>query len=64
MSLDQYVDYLMTETNVAAAVANGDEASEIRTWCATTFAPAFTSALPVEFDTWFAVVRPRGSRSD
>ena len=59
MSLDWYVDYLMTETNIAAAVARGEAASHIRTWCAAQFAPTFTRALPVEFDAWFAVMRPR-----
>ena len=59
MSLDQYVAYLMTETNIAAAVARGEAASHIRNWCAAKFAPTFTRALPVEFDAWFAVMRPR-----
>ena len=58
MRLDQYIGYLMTETNIAAAVARGEAASGIRNWCAAKFAPTFTRALPVEFDAWFAVMRP------
>ncbi len=64
MGLDRYVDYLMTETNVAAAVLRGENASAIRTWCATTFAPTFATPLPVEFDTWYAVMRPRAACVD
>jgi ubiquinone/menaquinone biosynthesis C-methylase UbiE len=34
-----YVDYMMTETNVAAAVRNGVPQSEIKSWCTKTVAP-------------------------
>jgi SAM-dependent methyltransferase len=34
-----YVDYMMTETNVAAAVRRGVPDSEIKSWCAETLAP-------------------------
>ena len=34
-----YLDYVMTETNVAAAVRRGVSQSEIRAWCAETLAP-------------------------
>jgi SAM-dependent methyltransferase len=36
---DRYLDYMMTETNVAAAVRSGVPLSEIRSWCAETLAP-------------------------
>ena len=36
-----YVDYAMTETNVAAAVRAGVEEESIREWCRTTLAPVF-----------------------
>ena len=36
-----YVDYAMTETNVALAVANGTPAAEIRAWCEASVAAAF-----------------------
>ena len=36
---DFYLDYVLTETNVAAAVRRGVSQSEIRAWCAETLAP-------------------------
>jgi SAM-dependent methyltransferase len=39
-----YLDYVMTETNVAAAVRNGVPQSEIRSWCAETLAPVWNGA--------------------
>jgi SAM-dependent methyltransferase len=41
---DVYLDYVMTETNVAAAVRNGLPYSEIRSWCAATLAPVWNSS--------------------
>ena len=37
-----YVDYVLTETNVAAAVRNGIAHSEIKTWCAETLATVWS----------------------
>jgi SAM-dependent methyltransferase len=39
-----YVDYMMTETNVAAAVRSGVPRSEIKDWCAETLAPVWSGA--------------------
>ncbi len=39
-----YLDYVMTETNVAAAVRSGVPQSEIRSWCAQTLAPVWNGA--------------------
>ena len=36
-----YLDYVMTETNVACAVRNGVPPEEIRAWCEDTLAPVF-----------------------
>jgi SAM-dependent methyltransferase len=36
-----YLNYMMTETNVAEAIANGTPSDEIRAWCAATLAPVF-----------------------
>jgi len=36
-----YLDYVMTETNVARAVRDGVPAAAIRAWCAGTLAPVF-----------------------
>jgi len=58
MDLDAYLDYLMTETNVSAAVARGEDRAAIRAWAATMFAPAFAQSRPIEFDAWYAVAVP------
>lgn len=42
MSPDSYLDYMMTETNVAAARRTGILRSEIRSWCAGTLAPIWS----------------------
>jgi SAM-dependent methyltransferase len=39
---DFFLDYVMTETNVASALRRGVPASEIRSWCAATLAPLWT----------------------
>ncbi len=37
-----YVDYIMTETNISNAVAQGAVEAEIRTWCESSLAPVFS----------------------
>ena len=50
-----YLDYMMTETNVAAAVRRGAGASEIRSWCAGTLGPIWgASERTVLFRGYFA----------
>jgi SAM-dependent methyltransferase len=39
-----YLDYVMTETNVAAAVRSGVPQSEIKSWCGGTLAPVWNGA--------------------
>ena len=39
---DFYLDYMMTETNIAAAVRNGMPHSEIKSWCAETLAAVWS----------------------
>lgn len=58
MSLEAYVDYLMTETNVSAAMSRGEDRTAIRAWIAAVFAPAFVRRRSVDFDAWYAVVAP------
>jgi hypothetical protein len=58
MDADDYVRYLMTETNVAQAIADGEATSDIESWCIETFSAVFAGPLPIEFDCWFAVVQP------
>ena len=41
MTLTSYVDYMMTETNVAACVRGGVPQSEIKSWCAKTLVPVW-----------------------
>jgi SAM-dependent methyltransferase len=50
-----YVDYIMTETNVAAAVRRGKSEAEIRCWCEMTLAPVWQGEPhDVLFDCYFA----------
>lgn len=58
MSGDAYVDYLMTETNVAAAVRGGGRATDIRLWCHERFSPVFIEPQVIEFEAWYAIVMP------
>ncbi len=48
LSLDAYLAYLMTESNVARAVAAGTAAAEVRTWCADALA-GWTGTARVAF---------------
>ena len=58
MTLAQYLDYMLTETNVAQAVTNGTPRAAIRDWCATTLAPLFsTGPREVIFEGYFACLR-------
>jgi ubiquinone/menaquinone biosynthesis C-methylase UbiE len=55
ITLPKYVDYMMTETNVAQAVEKGVPRAEIRGWCEQTLAPIFASqAREVFFKGYFA----------
>jgi len=50
-----YLDYVMTETNVAAAVRNGVPQTEIKSWCARTLAPVWNGVeREVVFRGYFA----------
>lgn len=51
-----YVDYMLTETNVASAVRTGVQLSEIRSWIESTL-PPFESAEVVFEGYWVALVR-------
>jgi SAM-dependent methyltransferase len=45
MTPTAYLDYMMTETNVAAAVGRGVPVNDIRAWCAETLAPVFAGDI-------------------
>jgi SAM-dependent methyltransferase len=52
--LDRYIDYIMTETNVAFAVRSGVPNSEVRAWCDQGLRTLFQGSLRVEFDAYYA----------
>lgn len=55
-----YVDYMLTETNVAAAVRRGTPIEEIRGWCEETLAPVWEGReRPVLFSGYFACLSVR-----
>ena len=52
-----YLNYMMTETNVATAVQSGVPEHSIRAWCANTLEPVFQgSSHEVQFRGYFAVM--------
>jgi len=54
-----YLDYMLTETNVAAAVRNGTPYGEIRAWCEETLAPVWGGRKrEVIFLGYFACMTP------
>jgi SAM-dependent methyltransferase len=59
MTPEAYVDYMMTETNVAAAVRAGAREEGIRAWCAESLGPVFGGrSRAVLFDGYIAYLRP------
>ena len=58
MNANAYVNYLMTETNVVAAIRGGESALEVRRWCHDRFSPAFSEPRVIEFDAWYAITKP------
>jgi SAM-dependent methyltransferase len=53
-----YLAAVMTESNVARAVQRGEDGASIERWCARGLDPIFPAPRPVEFDAWFAILRP------
>src|SRR5260370_40008 len=54
-----YLDYVLTETNVAHAVRSGALLAEIRGWCEDTLAPVFgRRSREVVFRGYIAYLRP------
>lgn len=59
MTLEAYVNYVMTETNIAAAVRSGLLYAKIRSWCARTLEPVWQgSEREVLFRGYFACMTP------
>lgn len=63
LALDQYLAYVLSETNVQRAVSGGAPEDEIRVWCQTTLMPLVgETAIEVLFDGYIAcVVRGTGA---
>ena len=57
--LDEYLNYLMTESNVGAAVSSGAALTEIRSWCEEGLRQFFQGPLPVQFDSYYACLSQR-----
>jgi len=56
-----YLDYVLTETNVAAATRRGVPHAEIRSWCAETLAPVWKGReREVLFRGYYACMTPAG----
>jgi SAM-dependent methyltransferase len=54
-----YLEYMMTETNVAFALRNGVPAEEVRSWCAETLRPVWNGVnREVIFKGYFACMIP------
>jgi len=45
MTCESYVSYVLTETNVQAAVTAGTPLDSVRSWCSATLAPIFASRV-------------------
>jgi SAM-dependent methyltransferase len=57
---DRYVEYVMSEANVAHAVRGGQSEAELRAWCAQTLAPVFGGgSQEVVFAGYVAFLVPR-----
>ncbi|HEY5013264.1 MAG TPA: class I SAM-dependent methyltransferase [Acidimicrobiia bacterium] len=54
LSLDAYVGYVMTQTNISSAIRSGTPESAIRSWCEATLRPIFTTTRYVEFPAYYA----------
>jgi SAM-dependent methyltransferase len=59
MSLDAYVNYMLTETNVASAVRSGAPMAEIRDWCERSLRDLWPEgAQQVVFECYYALLVP------
>lgn len=62
LTLPAYLDYLLTSTNVAAALAAGHRQAEIRQWCLNGLSTFWGSAARiVHFPGYFALLQPTPS---
>ncbi len=61
MTFPAYIDYMLTETNVAAAVRRGVDLAEIKAWCEQTLRPVWqgSGTHDILFPGYFACMRHR-----
>ena len=57
---DEYLRYVLTETNVAAAMERGQTATEIRAWCEQTLGNVFSGPAEVLFRGYIVYVEKAG----
>ena len=57
MTFTAYLAYVMTETNVAQAVAGGAAPDDVRAWCAGELGSGYGSEQPIAFDCSLLVLR-------
>ena len=58
MTREAYADYMMTETNVAAAIRRGVPAGEVRDWCGETLESIWSDdRREILFNGYFAQLR-------
>jgi len=57
MTLESYLDYALSETNVEAAIRAGTPEADIAAWCRSTLTPFFPDpAAEVRFQGYFAII--------
>jgi ubiquinone/menaquinone biosynthesis C-methylase UbiE len=58
LALEFYIEYMLTETNVASAMRNGTPAPEIRSWCEETLRPVWDGKnREILFSGYYACLR-------
>jgi SAM-dependent methyltransferase len=59
MTCESYVSYVLTESNVHAAVSRGTPVDSVRSWCAATLSPVFAGRVqPISFRGYLACLSP------
>jgi trans-aconitate methyltransferase len=59
LGLDAYVDYIMTETNIADATQTGEPRADIRTWCESGLSALFHEPQEITFEAYVCVLLRR-----
>lgn len=56
LHLETFLNYILTETNVAQAISRGTPQTEIRAWCEHTLQPLFAQPQTLHFPAYFALL--------